>query len=137
MKNDRIILPKILQTKAISLVHKGSHPGVSQMERRLRYHFFFHDMQQKVSNYVNSCIDCKTFTDKKTSEPLYFHKVPSKNWEVVAVDLFGPMPSKNHVVVVQDLGSRFPAAKLVSSTKSTKVIPALEDIYNAYLTQNQ
>ena len=42
------------------------------------------------------------------------------------------MPSNNHVVVVQDLGSRFPAAKLVSSTKVTKVIPALEDIYNAY-----
>ena len=42
------------------------------------------------------------------------------------------MPSNNHVLVVQDLGSRFPTAKLLTSPKSTKVIPALEEIYNAY-----
>ena len=87
MKSDRTILPLKLQREAISLAHKESHPGVSQMERRLRCHFFFHDMQQKVLQYVDSCIDCKAFVDKKTSEPLCFQKVPSKNWEVVAVDL--------------------------------------------------
>ena len=85
-------------------------------------------MQQKVICYVDSCIGCKAFIDKKTSKPLCFHKVPSKNWKVVAVDLYGPMPSNNHVVVMQDLGSRFPSAKLVTSTKSTKVTPALEEI---------
>ena len=51
---------------------------------------------------------------------------------MVAVDLFGPMPSSNHVIVVQDLGSRYPAAKLVSSTKAEEVIPALKEIYNYY-----
>ena len=136
MKSDRTILPLKLQREAISLAHKESHPGVSQMERRLRCHFFFHDMQQKVLQYVDSCIDCKAFVDKKTSEPLCFQKVPSKNWEVVAVDLYGPMPSNNHVVVVQDLGLRFLAAKLVSSTKSANVLPALEEIYNAYGNPN-
>ena len=55
-----------------------------------------------------------------------------KNWEIVAVDLYGPMPSSNHVVVVQDLGSRYPAAKLVSSTRTESVISALQDIYNNY-----
>ena len=57
------------------------------------------------------------------------HKVPTKNWEVVAVHLFGPMLSSNHVIVVQELGSKYPAAKLVSSTKA-EVIPALREIYN-------
>ena len=42
------------------------------------------------------------------------------------------MPSRNHVVVVQDMGSRFPTAKLVSSTAATKVLPVLTDIYNNY-----
>ena len=48
------------------------------------------------------------------------------------MDLFGPMPSHKHVIVVQDLGSRFPAAKLVTSTRSAQVIPALGEIYNTY-----
>ena len=70
--------------------------------------------------------------DKKTKEPISHHKVPDKCWSTVAVDLFGPMPSSNHVVVVHDLASRFPAAKLVRSTKADCVIPALADIYDAY-----
>ena len=42
------------------------------------------------------------------------------------------MPSRNHIVVVQDMSSRFPAAKLVSSTAADKVLPALADIYDTY-----
>ena len=42
------------------------------------------------------------------------------------------MPSSNHIVVVQDLTSQYPTAKIVSSTKASKVIPALADIDNAY-----
>ena len=56
--------------------------------------------------------------DKKTTEPLVQHRVPTKNWELVAVDLFGPMPSSNHAKILQDLGSRHPAAKLVGSMKT-------------------
>ena len=42
------------------------------------------------------------------------------------------MLSSNHVIVVQDLGSRYPAAKLMSSAKAEKVIPAMNEIYNYY-----
>ncbi|CAB4011689.1 Transposon Tf2-9 poly [Paramuricea clavata] len=42
------------------------------------------------------------------------------------------MPTSKHVVVVQDLASRFPAAKLVTSTKADKVLPALSEIYATY-----
>ncbi len=43
-----------------------------------------------------------------------------------------PMPTSKHMVVVQDLASRFPAAKLVTSTKADKVLPALSEIYATY-----
>lgn len=62
------------------------------------------------------------------------HKVLTKNWEVVAEDLFGLMLSSNCVIVVQNLGPRYryPAAKLVSLTKAEKVIPAMKEIYSHY-----
>ena len=132
LKGERIILPEKLQETAINLAHRGSHPGISGLERRLRYHFFFHDLQKKVQEQMKDCEPCNIFSDKKTSDPIIPHKVPSKCWETVAVDLFGPMPSSKHVVVVQDLASRYPSAKLVSSTAADKVIPAIADIYNAY-----
>ena len=132
LKDDRIVLPESLQGLAIELAHRGSHPGRSGIERRLRFHFFFHEMYEKVGKYVQNCKECAMFVDKKTKEPIRHHKVPRKTWETVAVDLFGPMPSSKHVVVVQDLGSRYPAAKLVASTKADKVIPVLEEIYSEY-----
>ena len=89
-------------------------------------------MNSKVEEMVKTCSSCQSFTDKKTSEPIKAHSVPSKNWEKVTADLFGPLPSSHHVVVVQDLASRYPAAKLVTSTKASKVLPILADIYNAY-----
>ena len=83
-----------------------------------------------MTEHVKGCKDCQMFVNKKSKEPINFHEVPAKNWEVVSVDLYGPMPSNKHVVVVQDLASRYPAAKLVTSTKAEKVIPALTEIYN-------
>ena len=132
LKNERIILPESLQTSAITLAHQGSHPGLSSMERRLRFHFFFHDLQNKVSKVLDSCTDCKLFSNKNYKHPQKAHQVPSKSWEKVAVDLFGPMPSKNHVVVIQDLSSRFPEAKLVTSTSADNVLKALSQTYDAY-----
>lgn len=132
LKNDRIVLPHALHNEAIKLAHKGSHPRQSAMERRLRSHFFFHNMRTKVEEFLKTCLLCPAFSSKRTAEPIQPHSVPSKSWEIVAVDLFGPMPSSRHVVVVQDLGSRFPAAKLVTSTGASKVLPALRDIYDAY-----
>ena len=88
-------------------------------------------MQSKVIDFVNSYNNCKALLTKK-QESQYNNEVLSKNWEIVAVDLYGLMPSSNHVVVVQDLGSRYPAAKLISSTRAESIIPALKDIYNNY-----
>ena len=74
---------------------------------------------------------------RKQSNQSNLIRFPSRNWEKVSVDLYGPMPSSHHIVVVQDLSYRFPAAKLVSSTSADKVIPALAEIYDAYGNPDQ
>ena len=132
LKGEKIVLPNSLQDAAIRLAHRGAHPGQSGLERRLRYHFFSHNMGKKIEDFVKACNHCSMFVDKKTKEPIKPHRVPEKCWDTVSVDLFGPMPTSKHVVVVQDLASRFPAAKLVTSTKADKVLPALSEIYATY-----
>ena len=90
LKEDRIVLPESLQELAISLAHRGSHPGQCGIERRLRFHFFFHAMFDKVKEFVKKCEECSLFVDKKTKEPITGHKVPGSSWETVAVDLCLP-----------------------------------------------
>ena len=130
LKGERMVLPRSLQQTAITLAHKGSHPGQTSIQRRLRNHFFFHSMNEMVQNFVSTCKSSEKFTDKKVMEPIVPHKVPEDGWSQVSVDLFGPMSSNNHVVVVQDLATRYPAAKIVRSTAANSVLPALSEIYN-------
>ena len=137
LKGERILLPQSLQDLSIELAHRGGHPGQSGLTRRIRSHFFFHEIDEKVKQFVSHCEGCQLFTNKKTTEPIRAHKIPDKSWEKVSVDLYGPMPSTRHVVVVQDLKSRFPAAKLVQSTSSDKVLPKLSEIYDTYGNPDQ
>ena len=132
LKKEKIVLPESLWQTAIDKAHQGGHPGLSRMKRRLRSHFWFPSLDQKVSIKVNECQGCQLFTRKTTKEPLKPTPLPETAWEDVNIDLFGPMPDKRHVLVVQDSYSRFPAAKIVPSTKSTPVLNALNDIYLSY-----
>ena len=50
-KEDRMVLPKSLQSECIALAHKGAHPGQSGLLRRLRYHFFFPKMNKSVDRF--------------------------------------------------------------------------------------
>ena len=72
LNSDRIILPEKLQKEAIRLAYRGSYADISLVNRCLRSHFFFHNMQSQVMEFVNVCTGCKTFVDKKTVEPLRF-----------------------------------------------------------------
>ena len=129
---DRIILPAILHDKAIRLAHMGAHPGQNGLLRRLRSHFYIPNLDQKVKEFVENCLECQTYTNKHIREPIQPNKVPEKCWEEVSVDLFGPLPSSNHIVVIQDLASRFPVAKVVKSTSSKSVLPVLAETYNNF-----
>lgn len=109
-----------------------SHTCISGISRRLRFHIFFHQLQNKVSNFVKDSSECAAFSGKKSLQPFKAYEVTTKCWEDVAVDLFGPIPLQNHVVVVTDMASRYSAVKVVRSTKASQVIPALNDIYDSY-----
>ena len=67
LKDDQIILPEFLHLQAIQLAHRGSHPGETGIQKRLRYHFLFRELNVKVHNHIVTCKDCQVFTDKKTT----------------------------------------------------------------------
>ena len=129
---DRIMLPASLHDKAVRLAHMGAHPGQNGLLRRLRSHFYIPNLDKRVKEFVETCLDCQSYTNKNVREPIQPNKVPEKCWEEVSVDLFGPLPSSNHIVVVQDLASRYPIAKIVKSTNAKSVIPVLAETYNNF-----
>jgi hypothetical protein len=131
LKDDKIIIPSRITSKALEKAHQGGHPGMSCMKRRMRAHFWFPDMDTIIENYVKSCKDCQIFTNKTTHSKLHHHR-PKESWQDVNIDLFGPMPDNKHVLVVTDNMSRFPAAKIVPNTSAGSVTLALNNIYTDF-----
>ena len=131
LKDDKIIMPSSLTSKALEKAHQGGHPGMSCMKRRIRAHFWFPNMDTHIEEFVKGCKDCTIFTNKSTHGKLHHHW-PKESWKEVNIDLFGPMPDSKHVLVVTDNMSRFPAAKIVPSTAAGPVLKELNNMYTDY-----
>ena len=135
LKEEKIILPSKLVNTAIKKAHKGSHPGMSSMKRRIRSHFWFPGLNAQIEETVRTCKQCSMFTNKTRRNKLHAHTLENTNaWERLSIDLFGPLPDKRSILVVQDMMSRFPAAKVLNKTDGTKVTQALNEIYTTYGT---
>ena len=132
LKGEKIVLPEKLHDTALKKAHQGSHPGMSGLKRRLRSHFWFPKMDNKIEAKVEACKECTMFTNKTTKEPSYPHKISDEAWKDLSIDLFGPMPDKQHVIAVIDKSSRFPAAKIVPNTSNKAVTNALTEIYSDF-----
>ena len=130
MKEERIILPPSLIEKALKKAHQGSHPGITNMKRRIRSHFWFPRLNEEIESWVKNCKQCQMFTPASRKHNLMPHQLTQYNaWEKVSIDLFGPMPDKRHVLVAQDMVSRFPAAKILQKSDAKHVNKALGEIY--------
>jgi hypothetical protein len=64
MHESRIVIPRRLQDKAISLAHEG-YQGIVKTKQLLREKVYFPSMDQKVENMCKSCIPCLAATDSK------------------------------------------------------------------------
>ena len=131
-RGDQFVLPASLHHEAITATHSSSHAGQSAVKRRLRAHFWFPGLDEAVRLHIESCHHCQVHSTSPTKVPLSSTPVPKHPWDSVSLDLFGPLPDHSHALVSWCNLSRFPAAKLIKSTRAEHVLPALASIYNNF-----
>ena len=56
--------------------------------------------------------------------------MPSKPWEFLAMDFYGPTPNNSELMVVVDEFSRMPVVREVKTTGSEYVLPKLGDLFS-------
>ena len=69
---------------------------------------------------------------KSSKVPLSSTPLSKHPWDYVSLDLFGPLPDHSSVLVSRCNFSRFPAVKLVKSTRAEHVLLALASIYSNF-----
>lgn len=129
LRDHRIVVPKSLQDKIISLAHEG-HQGMVKTKMLLRSKVWFPAMDSMCDSVVKQCFQCQVATNVKSREPLKMTELPKRPWDRVSAD-FAEV-SGQYVLVVMDDYSRYPVVEIVHSTSAKAVIPKLDKIFSMF-----
>jgi hypothetical protein len=129
LRGTRLVVPADLKSTVLSIAHEG-HLGRTKTKALMRSKVWFKGMDRMVEELVENCFMCKLNTIRSEHEPLKPTVMPSKAWDQLAMDFFGPLPNKNELMVVRDEMSRFPLVEEVKKTAAEHVCPALDKIFS-------
>lgn len=131
LKDNRIVLPKILRRIAVQLAHNG-HLGIEKTKGLLRTKVYFPDLDKLVDELIRACIPCQSVTKQKVKPPLQNQPLAKNVWQKVHIDYLGPFPNNSYILVMVDQRSKYPEIDFTSSTSCNKLIPILERIFSIY-----
>jgi hypothetical protein len=95
-KNGKMVIPKVLQRRAVSWYHHYlQHPGHTRLEETLNAAMYWKGMRNTIRSHVKNCLTCQVNKRHKHK----YGKLPAKlvirnPWEALCVDLIGPYTLK-------------------------------------------
>lgn len=91
----------------------AGHPGVNRMFQSIRERYYFKNMYSKIQKYVKQCLTCRKMKSEKSNiQPMIIPQLPSKPFELVAMDVYGPIVESEpegfkNILVITDYFSGF------------------------------
>ena len=114
-ENGQLVIPNKLRSDILYKHHNdpiAGHYGIDKTISRITPNFYWSGLRADVTKYVKSCDECKKYKPSNL-KPVGLLKTMSSNmrFEVIAVDLFGPLPKTSDgfqwVLIVEDICSRW------------------------------
>ena len=130
-KDGRIVIPKLLRKRILSLAHE-SHMGIVKTKALMKEKCWWPGMNQDIENMIKSCIPCLSMGNT-VKEPMGFIDFPmSGAWEQVHIDLCGPYPTGEYVLGIIDASTRWPELYIIKSTSSKSIIKCLKRSFSCH-----
>lgn len=128
-KNDKIVLPNVLRTKAIESAHQG-HMGIGSTKRILREHFWWPGMSSAVESFIRRCDTCLLLSKKNPPIPLTNRELPRGPWEILQIDFFTDKEfGFGEFLVIVDTYSRYLNIIEMRQMDADATIKALNEIF--------
>ena len=128
LRGTRIVLPRKLRPRAISLAHEG-HLRCVGTKQRLRTKVWWPGMDREAERFCRACHGCQITSKPDPPEPIKSTVLPAGPWQDLAVDFLGPLPTGESLFVVVDYYSRFYEVEIMKSTTASKTISVLKRIF--------
>ena len=129
-----MVLPLSYRAKVIKMAHDGlGHLGSRKVKMLIRQRFSWPELAIDVIKYCKSCPICQRCNKIKSRKaPMMERRVLSEPFEVVAMDIVGPMPKGKGgcicLLTIMDMASKWPEAIPLRSTKSKAVAEGLAEL---------
>jgi len=109
----------------------AGHPGCHGTQNLVEQSFFWPSLSRDIHKYVNSCVACQA---NKTSclptlTALHSHTPPSQPWDVISVDLIGPLSNSNGHDAILNIMDHFSTMVIAVPTSISLLSPQLAHIY--------
>ena len=128
LRGTRIVIPKKLRPRVLSLAHEG-HLGIVGTKQKLRSKVWWPGMEKDAEKHCKTCYGCQLVSRPSPPEPIRSTALPTGPWRDLAIDLLGPLPTGESILVVVDYYSRYYEIDIMRSTVASKVISSLEEIF--------
>ncbi|XP_072943325.1 uncharacterized protein [Epargyreus clarus] len=126
----QLVVPESLRKQVMLECHDSptsGHGGIERTLHRIAERFYFPGMRRYVTEYLKTCVECQRYKPSNVKPAgLLQTPVPAQRFEVVAVDLFGPLPKgplgERWILIVEDTTSKW--VELFALTEATAMICA-------------
>lgn len=128
-KNDQVVLPHPLRTRAINSAHQG-HMGISSTKRIMREYFWWPGMSSDIEAHVKGCETCLLLSRKNPPIPLTNRELPRGPWEILQIDFYTDKEfGHGEFLVVVDVYSRYLHVMEMKLINAESTIDALNKIF--------
>lgn len=137
----QLVIPSHERADILKSYHDDStagHYGTERTIARISSRYFWPGMRSEIAKYVKNCIDCQRFKATNLKPAGLLQTTSSKQrFEVVSVDLFGPLPQTEGgyrwILIVEDVASRWTELfKLTDATSEACAKILIEEIFFRY-----
>ena len=125
-RSDKCVVPKSLQTRVITLAHKG-HAGVTKTTELIEQTLWFNELKSQVERFIKQC-NCQVIVGTTHRNPLQMSSLPPRPMHSLAMDYKGPL-FNIYILAIICLYSRYPFLFEVSTTSFRALEPKLTALF--------
>lgn len=131
-KNERVVLPKVLRTKAITSAH-GGHVGEMATKRIMRQYFWWPKMSNEIARFIKNCEICILLSRRNPPVPLTSRESPDGPWEILQIDFLSVSQfGTGEFLVVIDTFSRYLAVVEMKAMDAENTNSALCEVFHTW-----